>query len=145
MSRALNDLSTALRPRAYEWIARLAEAGVAIMIVDTLRTEEEHKKNLANGTSSIALSFHLPRRMRVAGMTATHPDYEKSDALDICPYEQYALHGPDKLRWDTSDPVWRTIILACEAAGLESGGRWTSPHDPGHGQLPKRIWSPQYT
>lgn len=145
MSRALDDLSTPMRLRTYEWLARLIEAGVMVMIIDTLRTEEEHRKNLENGTSKIARSYHLPRRMRVPGLNTAHPDYGKSDAIDICPYSQYELHGPDKLQWDSKDPVWKTIIHTCEQSGLESGGRWTNPHDPGHGQLPKKIWLPTFT
>lgn len=145
MSRLLDDLSNPMRHRVNDWLARLVEAGVAVMIVDTLRTEAEHQKNLANGTSKISVSYHLPRYMRVPDMMPQHPDYRKSDAIDICPYSQYDLHGPDKLRWDASDPVWKIILKTCEQAGLESGGRWTNPHDPGHGQLPKTLWYPQFT
>lgn len=104
------------------------------MIVDTLRTEEEHRKNLANGTSKAALSKHLPRRLRMA-CVENDPDLEKSDAMDICPYETYALHGGDKLQWDTQDPTWKVIGDIIEAEGLRWGGRWRSPHDPGHMEL----------
>lgn len=145
MSRRLDDLSSPMRPRAFEWLARLTEAGVAVMIIDTLRTKEEHAQNLANGASTIALSFHLPRHMRLPSMSLTHLDYYKSDAMDICPFSQYDLHGPDKLQWDTKDPAWAIIIVTCEQSGLESGGRWKNPHDPGHGQLPRKIWQPQFS
>lgn len=144
MSRALNDLSIPMRVRAFEWLARLAEAGIMVMIIDTLRTQKEHEANLASGTSAIKMSYHLPRRMRVPTMTAGHPDAERADAMDICPYSQYSLHGPDKLQWDTKDPAWKTVINTCEASGLESGGRWVRPHDPGHGQLPRGLWFPKY-
>jgi hypothetical protein len=139
MSRALDDLSSALRPLAFEWIARLSEQGIAVMVIDTLRTPDEHRKNLQNGASSIALSLHLPRRLRYPALPASHPDYDKSDAMDVCPFDQYQLHGPDKLKWDSSDPAWRLIIAACERVGLESGGRWKKPYDPGHGQLPSAL------
>lgn len=145
MSRLLNDLSAPMRVRAYHWLALLTEAGVSVMILDTLRTEAEHAANLAKGTSKIATSFHLPRKMRVPNMSAAHPDYGKSDAMDICPFRQYDLHGPDKLQWDTTDPAWKIIITTCEAAGLESGGRWKDPHDPGHGQLSRSLWYPNYS
>jgi hypothetical protein len=141
MSRRLDQLSSQLRPLAVEVIARLAERGIAIMIVDTDRTVEEHRANLAKGTSSASLSFHLPRYMRtLTGAEGVDPDRDKSDAIDLVPYDQYQLHGPDKLQWNTSDPVWAVIGEVGESLGLEWGGRWKKPHDPGHLQLPRRIW-----
>lgn len=141
MSRALNDLSSQMRPLAFELLARLVEQGVAVMIVDTLRTPEEHALNLANGSSATKLSRHLPRGMR-ATLPIEHPERDKSDAMDICPYELYALVGPDKLKWESSHPVWITIGRTAESLGLVWGGRWTSPHDPGHVELPSHKWRP---
>jgi hypothetical protein len=56
MSRALDDLSTDLRPKAFELLARLVERGVSVMIVDTLRTEAEHLANLKSGASASKFS-----------------------------------------------------------------------------------------
>lgn len=139
MSRRLDDLSAALRPLAFEFLARLVERGLLVQVVDTLRTEAEHRANLASGASSAVLSFHLPRRLR-ASVSAGDPDADKSDALDVCPFEQYALHGPDKLQWNASDPAWQVVGEVAESVGLEWGGRWRKPHDPGHVQLPRRVW-----
>jgi hypothetical protein len=125
MSRKLDDLSDRFRPKAFEFLARLTEAGIQVLIVDTLRTPEEHAANLINGTSAAALSKHLDGKAR--GLP-----HRGSDALDVCPYEQYLLNGPDKLRWDTSDPVWQRIGTIAESLGLRWGGRWVRPHDPGH-------------
>lgn len=138
MSRSLDDLSAAMYPRACEWIARVTARGVAVMIVDTLRTPEEHAKNLAAGTSQTSRSRHLPRGLRQT-LPATHPDYHKADALDLCPYEVYALAGPDKLQWG-AHPAWSIIIEECERVGLVSGGRWKTLYDPGHGELPRHLW-----
>ena len=129
-----------MRLRAFEWLARLAERGVPVMIVDTLRTREEHAKNLASGASKISLSFHLPRAMRTP-CAPGDPSTELSDAMDVCPYEQFMLHGPDKLRWSAEDPAWKIVMECCERSGLESGGRWRDPRDPGHGQLPRKLWA----
>lgn len=142
MSRALNDLSSDLKPKAFELLARLCERGVQVMIVDTLRTEAEHQVNLRNGSSATKLSRHLPRRLRRLCLS-TDPNREKSDAMDICPYEMYALHGPDKLRWEASDAAWRVIGEVAEALGLVWGGRWQQPHDPGHVELPRVVWDRQ--
>lgn len=130
MSRALDDLSSEFRPKAFELLARLIERGVAVMIIDTLRTPAEHAANLTSGASSSTLSKHLPRRLR--GIFAQP---EKSDAIDLCPYAVYLSSGPDKLNWDTSDPAFRIIMEEAEKLDLRSGRRWRTPHDPGHVEL----------
>jgi hypothetical protein len=114
MSRALNDLSPRFRPLAFELLARCVEARIPVVIVDTLRTPEEHAANLAKGASWTKHSKHLD-----------------GDAIDVCPFAQYDAHGPDKLLWDAGDPIWRTIGALGEALGLRWGGRWTIP-DLGH-------------
>ena len=133
MSRALDDLSAAFRPLAIEVLARLVEQQALVLIVDTLRTEAEHQINLANGTSHTLLSKHLPRRLR--GWSALDPDANKSDAIDLAPWEIWQAHGPDKLSWDPAHPAFAAIGQCGEALGLRWGGRWQTPHDPGHLEL----------
>lgn len=103
-----------MKPLAMELLARCVEAGFAVFIVDTLRTAAEHRANLAKGVSWTKHSKHLD-----------------GDAIDLCPFEQYALHGPDKLNWDSADPVWQKIGVIGEALGLRWGGRWKQA-DLGH-------------
>lgn len=117
MSRRLDDLSPAFRPLAIELLARCVEAGIPVMIIDTLRTEQEQEQNIINGVSWTRHSKHLT-----------------GDAIDICPYEVYALHGPDKLQWRASDPVWQRIGQIGESLGLRWGGRWTQK-DMGHFEI----------
>jgi peptidoglycan L-alanyl-D-glutamate endopeptidase CwlK len=114
MSRSLHDLSPRFRPLAYELIARCVEQGIGIAIVDTLRTPEEHAANLAKGVSWTNRSKHLD-----------------GDAIDICPYQTWDAHGPDKLNWDPGDPVWQKIGAIGESIGLRWGGRWRQK-DMGH-------------
>ena len=114
MSRALDDLSPRFKPLAIELLARLVEAGISVMIVDTLRTQAEHEANLAKGVSWTQHSKHLD-----------------GDAIDVCPYEVYSLHGPDKLQWDYGDPIWAKIGSIGERLGLRWGGRWNQK-DLGH-------------
>jgi hypothetical protein len=139
MSRALDDLSIQMKPKAFELLARLTERGVQVMIVDTLRTEAEHLANLKAGTSATKFSRHLPRRLRRYSPVGD-PNREKSDAMDVCPYDLYALHGPDKLRWEPTDAAWKVIGEEAEKLGLVWGGRWQQPHDPGHVELPRSEW-----
>jgi peptidoglycan L-alanyl-D-glutamate endopeptidase CwlK len=117
MSRALDDLSPRMRPLAIELLARCIEAGIMVMIVDTLRTPAEQAENLRKGVSWTLKSRHLT-----------------GNAIDIAPYETYALHGPDKLQWDNDDAVWQRIGDIGESLGLTWGGRWKQ-HDMGHFEL----------
>ena len=133
MSRALDDLSAAFKPLVYEVLARLVERNALVCIVDTGRTLEEHRANLANGTSRTARSKHLPRSMR--GFAETDPDAGKSDAIDLAPWEVWQAHGADKVSWDAAHPTFAVIGELGESLGLRWGGRWADPHDPGHLEL----------
>ena len=133
MSRRLDDLSSPLRPKVFELLARLVEKGVHVLIVDTLRTELEHQKNLASGVSWTPRSKHLPRRLR--GWPASDPDAEKSDAIDLCPFSQFDAFGADKLGWEPTHPGWNVIRDEAEKLGLRSGARWKQ-RDLGHVELP---------
>lgn len=122
MSRKLDDLDPKCREKAVEFLARLVENNIQVLIVDTLRTWKEHQKNLATGRSWIKYSKHLPDKKT-----------GKSRAIDVCPYEIYRLSGPDKLQWDSEDPVWQKIGVIGESCGLSWGGRWSSKKkDWGH-------------
>ena len=127
MSRALDDLTEDFRPLVFELLARLVEQGIGVMVVDTLRTKEEHEQNIRNGASWTATSKHLPGTMR--GLTDPG-----SDAIDLCPFDVYLLHGPDKLKWDADDPVWQRMGKIGESLGMRWGGRWRQK-DLGHFEL----------
>ncbi len=110
MSRSLDGLASYFRPLACELIARSAEIGVALLIVDTDRTLVEQNENLAKGVSWTLNSKHLPQ-----------PPEGKSEAIDVCLYESYQLHGSDKLQWNASDPVWAKIGEIGRDLGLKWG------------------------
>ena len=110
MSRALNDLDSRLRPIAFEHIARCVESRVIVMIIDTLRTQEEQIINVSNGVSWTMDSKHLPR-----------PPENKALAYDICPYSIYQANGPDKLNWDETHPHWQIIGRIGTSLGLKWG------------------------
>lgn len=117
MSRNLNDLSDRFRPKAFEFLARLMEAQIPVIIVDTLRTPAEQAENIRRGVSWTPHSKHLT-----------------GDAIDVAPYAVFDLHGPDKLQWDAGDPIWTKLGVIGEACGLKWGGRWTVK-DLGHFEL----------
>lgn len=120
MSRKLKDLTPKMRAAAIELIARCVEDGIMICIVDTLRTQAEQAANVAAGVSWTMNSRHL-----------------LGEAIDIAPYDQYQLHGPDKLKWDSNDPVWDKIGSIGESVGLKWGvWRKGVNIDKGHFELP---------
>ena len=129
MDRALDSLSSDCKPVVIEVLARLVERQIAVLIVQTSRTVSEQQANLINGTSHLRLSKHLPRKLR--HLRTGGPDDEKADAIDLCPYALYQLHGPRKLAWSAIDPAWRVIGDVGELLGLRWGGRWTCA-DLGH-------------
>jgi hypothetical protein len=127
MSRALNDLVLPFRTFAIELIARCVEARIPILIVCTRRTAEAQAEALATGHSSVV-----------------HSKHQDGLAIDLVPYEVYALHGEDKLAWNPDDPVWLRLGALGESLGLRWGGRWRVPRDPGHfeWQKPQTLTTP---
>lgn len=120
MSRLLNDLSPRMKPLAMELIARCIEAGIMVMIVDTRRTASEQQANVAKGVSWTLRSKHLT-----------------GDAIDLAPYETYALAGSDKLQWDAANPVWAKIGAIGQSLGLTWGViKHGQQIDPGHFEIP---------
>jgi peptidoglycan L-alanyl-D-glutamate endopeptidase CwlK len=117
MSRSLDDLSPIFKPLAIELLARLCEAGIPVLVVDTLRTYSEQEENIRRGVSWTRNSKHLT-----------------GEAIDIAPYDEYRLHGPDKLQWNAEDPVWQKIGEIGESLELTWGGRWRV-RDMGHFEL----------
>lgn len=114
MSRLLKDLSPRFRPLAVELIAQCVEAGVMVMIIDTLRTPQEQAENILSGVSWTKNSKHLT-----------------GDAIDLCLYDVYQADGSDKLLWRSNHPLWLKIGLIGENLGLRWGGRWQQ-RDMGH-------------
>ena len=120
MTRNLDDLSSRSKPKFFEFLARCTEAGIAVMIVNVLRTEAEQAENIKKGVSWTKNSNHLPK-----------PPEMKSEAIDICPYEMWSLYGPDKLEWNSDDPVWQKLGEIGKKIGLGWGGDWKQK-DMGH-------------
>lgn len=117
MDKQLDSLQQLMRQRTFEFLSRLIEANIPVMIINTLRTVDEQKANIANGTSWTPNSKHLI-----------------GNAIDICPYSIYQEVGPDKLQWDSNDPIWNKIGTIGESCGLKWGGRWTVK-DMGHFEI----------
>ncbi len=123
MDTSLDSLDPVFKPLAFALLARLTEARIPVVIVNTRRTEAEQEHAIATGVSWVKVSKH-----------------QSGLAIDVAPYEIYALHGANKLKWDTHDPVWVAIGKIIESIGLRWGGRFHPINDigvgkdPGHGE-----------
>lgn len=116
-TRATTDLTPRFRERFAFFCMYLIEAGVPFVIAQTLRSVEESQANMDKGTSWVKdarSSKHVDAILR--GW-----DVRGADAADVVPYDTYLLHGPDKLEWDTDDPVWLKVRDAAHRAGLKWG------------------------
>jgi hypothetical protein len=100
-----------------ELLARMVEARILVLIVNTRRTQAEQDQAIAAGVSWVR-----------------HSKHQDGLAIDLVPYDQYALHGPDKLQWNGNDPVWQQMGQIGESLGLRWGGRWHQ-RDLGHFEL----------
>lgn len=107
-TRNLNDLALEARPVFFEFLARLTEAKIPVLIVSVLRDMEMQKKKVADGVSWTYLSKHLPQTPS-----------GKSYAIDVVPYSIYELHGTDKLNWDETDLIWVKIGDIGQGLGLK--------------------------
>lgn len=93
-----------MRPLVDKFLAKLMEARIPVMIVTTLRTQEEQAEKVAKGLSWTMNSKHLT-----------------GDAIDVAPYMIYDLSGPDKAQWDETDPIWNRIGAIGQGCGLKWG------------------------
>jgi len=124
MSRALDDLAPSFRPLAFELLARCVEAGIPVLVVDTLRTDAEQAINIARKASWVVRSRH-----------------QDGLAIDIVPYSVFDAHGADKLMWNAGDPIWQKVGALGEALGLRWGGRWKQ-RDMGHFEIVEPLELP---
>ena len=117
----LDSLDPLFKPLAITLLARLLEARIPVLIVNTLRTQVEQDAAVARGVSRVQ-----------------HSKHQDGLAIDVAPYDIFALHDDDKLQWDTKDPIWKKIGAIGESLGLRWGGRFEPLNsvgvgwDPGH-------------
>lgn len=121
MNTSLETLDPVFRPLAERLLARMVEARIPVLIVNTRRTAQEQADAVARGVSWVP-----------------HSKHEDGLAIDIVPYDTYLAHGADKLNWNTADPIWLVLGTIGESLGLRWGGRFSPINavgigkDPGH-------------
>jgi hypothetical protein len=102
-----------------------------IFIIETWRSEEAHEEDVKNGRSWVKTSKHQFTLEKIDTIIPA------SLAIDVCPIQQYDLHGSNKLQWDSDDPIWQEIGKIGKGLGLKWGGDWRVK-DMAHFQAP---WS----
>src|SRR5438309_6366593 len=118
MDRSLDSLDDIFKPYALHLLARLVEAEIPVLIVNTRRTDEEQAANLLRGVSWVQ-----------------HSKHQDGLAIDIVPYYYWHGDGEKSLDWNPNAPVWGRIGAIGEKIGLVWGGRWTR-RDLGHFEMP---------
>lgn len=125
-NRNLDDLDPKFKPLAFELIARITAAGIAIMVIETRRSEAAHQEDLASGASRTKRSKH-----------------QDGIAIDLAPYALYSNSTERKntVNWNAGKgpenvlEPYATMGRIGEALGLRWGGRWHDPFDAGHFEL----------
>lgn len=124
-SRSLNDLDVRFRVKVFEFLARLTEANIPVVIACTRRSDAEQAQAVATGHSKV-----------------THSKHQDGLAIDVVPYEQYLEYGADKLQWNSADPIFKKIGDIGEAIGMRWGGRFKPLNDAGIGWDPGHFEEP---
>jgi len=120
-SRKVDDLVTAVKLRALNFIHQCKEAGVDIVVTCTFRDAEAQNILYAQGRTA-------------PGQIVTHAHggesfHQYRVAFDVVPL----LHG--KPIWDSTDPVWAKIGAIGESCELEWAGRWVTFREFPHFQF----------
>ncbi len=111
-----------LRRRVEALIARLAEQGIVVEVVQGFRTEREQNELYAQGRTK-------PGK-KVTNAKAWQSNHNYGLAVDLCPFENGVPN------WNAPRATWKLIGLEAERQHLEWGGRWKSIEDLPHVQLP---------
>ncbi len=119
MDTALDSLDPVFKPLAFALLARLTEARIPVIVVNTRRTATEQQQAIAQGVSWVP-----------------HSKHQDGLAIYVVPYQTYVIHGSNKAQWDTKDPIWLQIGKIVESLGLRWGGRFHPINEVGVGKDP---------
>jgi peptidoglycan LD-endopeptidase CwlK len=107
------ELAPNTRYLAEKWHEYCEKNGIDILIYETIRTEEQQRKNVQEGKSKTMKSYHLV-----------------GQALDFVP----VVNG--KAKWDGYDlPQIKKAIAEAKRLGFEWGGDWEGAWDKPHLQF----------
>ena len=154
MSRNIDDLRRTVRPRARALIAGTLELGFEVVPYFTLRTPAEQAKLWRMTRSKSEIGREVQRLLDAGAsyiasvINAVGPQYP---ADGITGHVTNAVPGLSWHNWGEAMDCYLRVDGAvmwgahegytaygtvAEELGLTWGGRWTTPNDPGHVQLP---------
>ena len=102
MSRTIDALAPEFRLKAQALLDMSRAAGIELFVVETLRSEAQHKINLAAGKS-----------------WTRHSRHQDGLAIDVVP-----IALMDKPDWAPGDQLWCQVVEIAESLGLQAGARW---------------------
>jgi peptidoglycan LD-endopeptidase CwlK len=134
MSRSLADLSPTMQPLAKLLISKCAAAGITLLVVSTLRTNDEQTELFSHGRTKL-FDENGKKLGIVTNAKAGQSRHNTGDAIDVVP----TVNGVPQ--WSTvgaSGKVWEKMGKLGESLGLVWGGRWGSLSDYPHFEIRKK-------
>jgi hypothetical protein len=127
--RSLSLLVPDMQAKTKYFLAKLAYSGIAVEIIETLRTKQVQEAYYAQGRSPLD---HVNALRVMAGLwKITEEDNREcitwtlsskhliGKAIDIAPVNLYK-----RIWWNAPAEVWERIGVLGESCGLTWGGRW---------------------
>ena len=124
-SRSLDELLPDTKVRVEKFIELCKEQNIDLLVTSTYRDNESQAALYAQGRTSPG------NVVTNAGPGDSYHNYRL--AVDVVP----VVGG--KPNWNTSDPVWQTVGLLGEQAGLEWAGRWVHFKELAHFQYSRGL------
>lgn len=124
------ELHPDLRAKCREFLARCAAAGLAVRVLYTYRSAAEQDKLYAQGRTAPGRRVTNLR----GGASKHNATLDGKPAARAFDFGCFTPGG--KYVADGSDPLYTKAGEIGESLGLVWGGRWVSPFDPSHLELP---------
>ena len=124
-SRSLDDLLPEVKVKVEQFISLCKDAGIELLVTSTYRDDESQAALYAQGRTTPG------NIVTNAGPGDSYHNYRC--AVDVVP-----LVG-GKPNWNTSDPVWQTVGLLGEQAGLDWAGKWVHFKELAHFQYSRGL------
>ena len=124
-SRSLDDLLPEVKVKVEQFISLCKDAGIELLVTSTYRDDESQASLYAQGRTAPG------KIVTNAGPGDSYHNYRC--AVDVVPL----VNGkPD---WDGSHPVWATVGLLGEQAGLDWAGKWVHFKELAHFQYSRGL------
>lgn len=132
----LADIFPGLGERVRAMAAHLQSSGVAIAVVQGIRTWAEQDALYSKGRDA---DGHVIDKAAVVTNCRGGMSYHNFGLAVDCVPSVYGPSQPFDPDWNNSHPVWQKMIAAGEQVGLNSGATWRTFHDFPRFQLTGRF------